>query len=73
MDSLSASNCTLAARSEAHYSFLTPALGFTLFSPTYKSEVGWVSTAKPNIRVSLPVLGFTMFSPTYQSVAWVPG
>jgi hypothetical protein len=38
MDALSASNCTLAARSEAQYSFLTPALGFTLFSPTYKAR-----------------------------------
>ena len=73
MDALSASNCTLAARSAAQYSFLTPTLGFTLFSPTYKSEVGWAEHSEAQHSFPTPTLGFTMFSPTYQSVAWVPG
>jgi hypothetical protein len=63
MDSLSASNCTLAARSEAQYSFPTPALGFTLFSPTYKSEVGWAEHSEAQHSCLTPALGFTLLSP----------
>ena len=67
MDALSASNCTLAARSAAQYSFLTPTLGFTLFSPTYKSEVGWAEHSEAQHSCLTPALGFTLFSPTYKA------